>query len=267
VITTRMQDAMTELDQRLAFATELAVEAGALAQRMRADLGKADAKSPLDFCTEADRAVERLIRARIATRYGDTMIGEEYGGEASGSVWVVDPIDGTTEYIHGTPRWCVSIAYMRAGILQAGVIYAPDHDRLFASRAGGGAFLNGRRIAVSGLRHGAAPVVECGWSDRRPLPPFCDLVKELVAAGCEFRRRGSGALGLADVACGLNDGYVEQHINAWDAAAGILLVQEAGGWVNDFFAGDGLRRGNMVLAATPEIRERLTALPSLGLHR
>ena len=82
---------------------------------MRAALGPAEAKSPIDFCTEADRAVERLVRDRIRARFGDAMIGEEYGGEPGDSVWLVDPIDGTTDYIHGTRRWCVSLAYVRAG--------------------------------------------------------------------------------------------------------------------------------------------------------
>lgn len=246
-----------DLDARHAFAVDLVVEAGALAQRMRAGLGPAEAKSPIDFCTEADRAVERLIRDRVTTQFGDGMIGEEYGGGASDRVWVVDPIDGTTEYIHGTKRWCVSLAYVRAGQIELGAIYAPSDDRLFVARRGGGGTLNGRPIRVSLLAHGAVPVIECGWSDRRPLQAYADLLVRLGAAGFEFRRHGSGALALAEVAAGLNDGYVELHINAWDALAGILLVHEAGGWTNDFLANDGLTNGNLLIAATPEVRDRL----------
>ena len=110
------------------------------------------------------------------------------------------------------------------------------------------------------MRHGAAPVVEVGWSPRRPLAAYVELLSRLTAAGMEFRRHGSGALGLAEVACGLIDGYLELHINAWDALAGILLVREAGGVTNDFLADNGLLAGNLLLAATPEIGPALTAM-------
>ena len=245
------------VQDRLEFAIALAAKAGALAASMRAGLGRPDAKSPIDFCTEADRAVERLVTEQIRTRFGDAVIGEEYGGAASDSVWVVDPIDGTNEYIHATRRWCVSIAYVRAGVTEVGVIYAASDDRLFSARRGEGAFLNGRRMAVSGLAHGSVPVIEAGWSDRVPIGDYAALLQRLEALGFEFRRHGSGALALAEVAAGLNDGYVELHMNAWDALAGLLLAHEAGGVVNDFLADDGLTKGNLVVACTPEIGDRL----------
>lgn len=248
------------IGERHDFAIQLAVEAGGLAVHMRHALGPAAAKSAIDFCTEADVAVERLIRERVTTRFADTMIGEEGGGEAADSVWVVDPIDGTTGYIHNTGRWCVSIAYVLHDRIEFGVIYSPSDDRLFTARRGNGAFVNGRPLGVSHLAHGTAPVVEAGWSERRPLSAYCDVLQGLGAAGFEFRRHGSGALGLADVAAGLNDGYVELHINAWDALAGILLVREAGGRTNDFLASDGLRRGNPLYAVTPEIEDQVAAL-------
>jgi myo-inositol-1(or 4)-monophosphatase len=245
---------------RHAFAVDLAVRAGQLALSMRQSLGPAEAKSAIDFCTEADRAVERLIREEVQHSFGEAVIGEEYGGEAADQVWVIDPIDGTAGYIHGTPRWCVSLAYVTHGEIELGIVYAPVEDRLFVARRGQGALLNGRPIRVSGLRHGAAPVVEVGWSERRPLSTYCSLLNRLTDAGMEFRRHGSGALGLADVAVGLNDAYVELHINAWDALAGILLVREAGGLTNDFLEGDGLTRGNFLLAVTPELQDRLVEL-------
>jgi myo-inositol-1(or 4)-monophosphatase len=251
---------MIDLDAREAFALDIALRAGRLALAMRHDLGPADAKTAIDFCTEADLAVERLIRGEVEARFGDGFIGEEYGGAASEALWVVDPIDGTANYIHGTPRWCVSVAFVVSGVIEIGVLYAPATDRLFTARRGRGARLNGRPIEVSHLRHGAAPVVESGWSERRPLASYFKFLAGLNAANYEFRRHGSGALGLADVACGLNDAYAELHINAWDALAGLLLVTEAGGYVNDFLAGDGLRMGNAVLAATPEIAEPLAAM-------
>jgi myo-inositol-1(or 4)-monophosphatase len=259
---------MHELAGRQKFAETLAVKAGHLALEMRNSLAPAEAKSAIDFCTEADRAVEQLVRAQIAAAYGEPVLGEEYGHDAgedgSAGLWVVDPIDGTTEYIHGSSRWCVSLAYIRNGTIELGVIYAPVGTRLFSARAGHGAMLNGTPISVSHLGHGAVPVIEVGWSERRSLDAYCDLLHMLVASRMEFRRRGSGALGLAEVACGINDAYVELHINSWDALAGILLVREAGGWTNDFLSGNGLTEGNFIMAATPELQQPLAAVLPLG---
>ena len=246
---------MSDLDARRDCAIALALEAGALAQGMWKVLGPVEAKSPIDFCTEADRAVERLIRDRVTARFGDAVIGEEGGGEPGQDVWLVDPIDGTSGYIHGDGRWCISLAFVRAGRIELGVIHAPETRRLFLAQRGKGALLNGRAISVSHLAHGTAPMVEVGWSDRRPLAAYCDVLQALGADGIEFRRHGSGALALADVALGVCVGYVELHINAWDALAGILLVQEAGGRTNDFLAGGGLTRGNLLIATTPELHE------------
>lgn len=253
------------LDRRHAFAVQLALEAGALAGRMRHALGPPDAKSPMDFCTEADRAVEGLIRGRITDAFGDAVIGEEAGGETGESVWVVDPIDGTTNYIHGTTHWCVSMAHVRAGRVELGVTYAPASDRLFVARHGAGAWLNGRPLRVSRLRHGAAPMVEVGWSERRGIGDYNRVLDGLVERGIEFRRHGSGALALAEVAAGLSDGYVELHMNAWDALAGLLLVRESGGGVNDYLADGGLTRGNPVVAATPEIAPGLAEMLGVPL--
>jgi myo-inositol-1(or 4)-monophosphatase len=255
-----MSETDASLDARHAMAVQLALEAGALAQGMRQSLGPLAAKSAIDFCTEADRAVEQLILGRVATEFGDATIGEEEGGDPTDSVWVVDPIDGTAGYIHGDDRWCISIAYVRARRLEIGVIYAPAEDRLFTARSGAPALLNGRPLAVSFLRHGAAPVIEVGWSERRPLADYCAVLQGLDAIGCEFRRRGSGALALTDVARGASDGYVELHINAWDALAGLLLVRQAGGRTNDFLAGDGLTHGNLLIASTPEVYQRLATV-------
>jgi myo-inositol-1(or 4)-monophosphatase len=245
------------LAERHAFAIDLAREAGALASDMRATLGALEAKNPMDYATRADHAVEALIRRRIAERFGDPVIGEEDGGAPADLVWVVDPIDGTVNYVHGTTRWCVSIALVAGGEIESGVINAPDEGRLFTARRGHGTFVNGVAASVSGLRHGASPVVEIGWSPRRPIERYGELIRRLIGDGIEFRRLGSGALGVADTAVGLNDGYLELHINAWDVLAGMLLVREAGGWTNDFLAGSGLVDGNPIVVCTPEIEARL----------
>lgn len=248
------------LDKRQEFAVDLVHRAGQLALNMRISLGPVEAKSALDFCTQADQAVEQLIRNEIKGFFGEPIIGEEFGGTPHENVWVVDPIDGTMGYIHGNGRWCISLAFMKGGEVELGIIYSPTDNRLFVARRGGGSWLNHRRISVSHLSHGAAPVVEVGWSERRSLSGYADILHGLTRESIEFRRHGSGALGLAEVACGINDGYIELHINAWDALAGILLVREAGGWTNDFLADGGLTNGNLLVAGTPEIREPLLAV-------
>ena len=273
----------SDLAARFAAAEMLAREAGALALSLRSGPEAAfavESKSVLDYATEADRAVERLVIERLGTRFGDGVLGEEYGiqrsaassdadsgtaGLAKGQqesvdrLWVVDPVDGTFNFMHGLPVWCISLAFMLHGEIEIGIIYNPESNEMFAARRGHGAFLNGTRLAVSAGRH-AAPLVELGCSNRRPLAQYLDLVARTFAAGCEFRRLGSGALGLASVAAGRTDGYVELHINSWDVLAGMLLVREAGGWTNDFLAGEGLLRGNPIIACTPELSGTLTAL-------
>jgi myo-inositol-1(or 4)-monophosphatase len=249
-----------EIGERHDFAVELAREAGALASNLRRNLGTLETKDPMDYATAADHAVEALVRERIGTRFGDAVIGEEDGGSPADLVWVVDPIDGTVNYIHGTSRWCVSIALVAGGEIMSGVINAPDEGRLFTAMRDHGAFLNGAPIRVSNLRHGASPVVEIGWSPRRPIEHYNTLIRRLIADGIEFRRLGSGALGVADTAAGLNDGYMEMHINAWDVLAGMILVREAGGWTNDFLSGDGLVKGNPIIVCTPEITPRLCGI-------
>jgi myo-inositol-1(or 4)-monophosphatase len=244
------------------FAIELAREAGVVASMRRKSLGALEAKAPMDYATEVDHEVEALIRKRIGERFGDPVIGEEDGGSPADLVWVVDPIDGTVNYIHGTPRWCVSIALIAGGDIESGVINAPDERRLFTARRGHGAFLNGTPIRVSNLSHGASPVVEIGWSPRRPIEAYGELIRRLIGNGIEFRRLGSGALGIADTAAGLNDGYIELHINAWDVLAGMLLVREAGGCTSDFLADDGLTKGNLIIVCTPEIASRVRAAVS-----
>ena len=247
------------MEARHDFAIELAREAGALASDLRRSLGLLEAKDPMDYATKADHEVEALIRKRIGDRFGDPVIGEEDGGAPADLVWVVDPIDGTVNYIHGSTRWCVSIAIVSGGEIESGVINAPDEHRLFTARRGHDALLNGAPMWVSNLRHGASPIVELGWSPRQPIERYATLIQRLIGDGIEFRLLGSGALGVADTAAGLNDGYVELHINAWDVLAGMLLVREAGGWTSDFLAGDGLVNGNPITVCTPDIAARLRA--------
>jgi myo-inositol-1(or 4)-monophosphatase len=250
------------MTDRLQFASALAREAGRLAHSA---FGRsmASLKGRHDIVTRMDSEVERFIRAEIAKRYpSDAIIGEEEGG-ASGDgerVWVVDPIDGTANYARGVPRYCVSIGYLERVRPIAGVVYDPNSDQLYAAERGGGAACNGERLVVSPVADLDAATVECGWSTRRSSAEYLALVGRVLGAGCAFSRAGSGALGLADVAAGRREAYCELHINAWDCAAGVLLVEEAGGFANDFFADGGLAGGNPLIATNAALCAKLAAV-------
>lgn len=245
---------------RLEFASQLARDAGKLAHSAFGQ-SQASLKGRHDIVTAMDSEVERFIRAAIAARYPDDgIIGEEEGGNGGQRVWIVDPIDGTANYARGIPHYCVSIGYLEGREPTVGVLYDPSHDWLYAAARGEGAWCNGRRLSVSPYDDLAAATVECGWSTRRSTTDYMALVSRVLASGCAVRRAGSGALGLADVAAGRVEAYCELHINAWDCAAGILLVREAGGMTNDFFAGDGLNSGNPLIATNAALCVKLAAV-------
>ena len=218
--------------------------------------------------SEADRVCEDLIVAGLAGLFPrDGFVGEERGCRSpnAAAVWVIDPIDGTHNFL--TAFWCVSVGLVAAGELALGIIYHPLAAELYAARKGGGAFLNGQPIKVSGKTELTHARICVGFSYRRPVAQHAQAIGAVLAAGCEYLRLGSGALGLAYTAAGRFDAYWERHINSWDAAAGLILVSEAGGWTNDLLAGDGLTAGNEVLAATPGLVEplkRLTAFSAAG---
>jgi myo-inositol-1(or 4)-monophosphatase len=251
-----------DLTSRLEMATALVRESGTLALTMRQAPDMAiDAKGTRDFATAADRAVEELVVGRLKAAFGDDVLGEEFGGDAKGDrLWIVDPIDGTYNYIHANSRWCVSLGLLIDGVPTLGLIYKPATDHMYIARRGAGATLNGRPLRVSGAQFLEQPLVEVGTSSRKPLKDYLGVVEALMNAGIETRRCGSGAMGLAQVAEGVIDGYAESHINSWDVAAGIVLVTEAGGVVNDFFAGNGLLQGNPILACTPDLQTQLAAI-------
>lgn len=256
------------ITERYELACTIAREAGSQARRMfeNRDAGSFELKGDQDYLTEADGEVERLIKSRITAAFpADSVLGEEGGGEVGASAWIIDPIDGTANFARGNPHFCISIAYVRDGIPSTGVIYSPVIDELYAAWRGGGAFLNGRPIRVSATAEMRRATIELGWSTRRPLENYTAMVHRVFATGAGVLRQGSGALGMAYVAAGRIDGYGEQHINAWDVLAGLLIVREAGGWVNDFLADDGMAHGNPILACTPALRSELTRATGIGL--
>jgi myo-inositol-1(or 4)-monophosphatase len=252
-----------EIDIRLAAACAIAREAGVLARRhfkARARSQQPDFKGHQDFVTATDAEVEDLVRRRLAIICpGDSFFGEEGGGTFGQDLWVVDPVDGTANFARGIPHFAISMAFVRERRVEVGVVYDIMQDELYAAARGRGATLDGEPIRVSGLADMRHCTVEAGWSPRLPPEPYADMVHRLKVAGANVRRGGSGTLGLAYVADGRIDAYCELHINAWDALAGLLLVAEAGGWTNDFLAGEGLTEGNPILACTPEVASELSA--------
>ncbi|MCL6609495.1 MAG: inositol monophosphatase [Geminicoccaceae bacterium] len=252
------------LDLELAAACAVAREAGALAlRRFRGrDRLAIEHKGLQDLVSEADREVEAVIRGRLATLFpADGFLGEEGGHAPAGAAtWVVDPIDGTWCFLNGIASWCVSLARVRDRRIELGVIHDPCAGELFAARAGGGATLDGAPIRVAEARTLADGTVSVGFSHRSRPEEVAPIFGRLLEAGGMYHRHGSGALGLAWTACGRLIGYVEPHMNSWDALAGLLLVEEAGGRVREFLAGDGLFRGNRVLAAAPAIYPLLEEL-------
>jgi len=257
----------SELDERLASACAAARAAGAVAREAfgHAPQSRARAfKGPQDYVLESDAEVERFLRTRLTAAFPrDSFFGEESGGEFGRDVWIVDPIDGTANFARGIPHFGISIAFVREGRTEIGVIHQPVTDELYAARRGAGATLNGRRMSVSELEDPKQALIEAGWSSRRPPEPYVAMVGHLYQAGAQVMRAGSGALGLAYVADGRTEGYCELHINSWDVLAGLLLIEEAGGWVNDFLAGDGMRQGNPVIGCTPALKGLIAAAMNL----
>jgi len=242
---------------RYDFCRRLAREAGVMAHRAFGT-SATSLKGRHDVVTAMDREVERFIRAAIAKAYpDDAIIGEEEGGAHGERLWLIDPIDGTANYARGIPRYCVSIGYVERGVPMVGAIHDPSLDWLYAAERGGGAWLNEQRIRVSPRDDMGSATVECGWSTRRSTDDYVALFERVLKAGAAPRRAGSGALGLADVAAGRVEAYCELHINAWDVAAGLVIVHEAGGVANDFFAGSGLTAGNPVIATNAALSAEL----------
>jgi len=224
-------------------------------------------KGQQDYLTETDGAVEQFVRDQIARHFpGDGVLGEEAGGALDAArLWIVDPIDGTANFARQIPHFCISLGLMVDRQIVAGAIYEPMHDELYIAQLGRGAWLNGKRMRVSTVGELTAATVEVGWSTRIPVATYLDMAGKAAHAGCSVRRAGSGSLGLAYVAAGRTDGYAEPHINAWDVAAGLLLVTEAGGQVNDFWADGGLRVGNQILATNAALATQLSVLTNIPL--
>lgn len=258
---------MHGLAQYLEVAVEAARCAGAYQRYRFASPLAVDMKGDKNLVTEVDRESERLIVEQLLERFpGHNIVAEEgeYPQGDSPFRWIIDPLDGTTNYAHGFPWFCVSIALESAGDVLAGVIYNPMHDELFTAVKGGGAYLNGRRLHVSARSPLQNTLLGTGFpydcaSD--PANNFANFIAFQKAAR-GIRRAGAAALDLAYVAAGRLDGFWELKLKPWDVAAGVLLVREAGGAVSDFDGSGHDIFGHRIVASNGLIHSEMTALLS-----
>ena len=225
----------------LATAVEIARAAGGLLVPIFERGVRVEYKGEVDLVTEADRASERLIVERLRAHFpGHGIVAEEGGGQASDSpyCWYVDPVDGTTNFAHGFPFFCVSIGLERDGEGVVGVVYDPIRDELFTAEKGAGAWLNNRLIRVSSTAALSQSLLATGFpARRRHKNPNVHFYHQLNMVSHGVRRVGSAALDLCYVACGRMDAFWEFSLSPWDVAAGMLLVSEAGGRVTDMRGG------------------------------
>ncbi len=242
---------------------DIAREAGALLMEHFDRHIKIEYKGEADLVTIADRKSELLIRERLKAKWpSHDILGEEGGLHDTGCDyrWYVDPLDGTTNFAHGFPVFCVSMALDFKGKRIAGVIYDPTRDELFAAEQSSGAYLNDRRIHVSGTSRLAECLVATGFpSHKRHKNPNIFFYHQITLRTHGVRRAGSAALDLCYVACGRFDGFWEFNLNPWDTAAGVLLVEEAGGKVTDMSGGPFQLNSRQTLATNGLIHDALIA--------
>jgi myo-inositol-1(or 4)-monophosphatase len=242
-------------------AVSAAREAGRVTTRAwgRTDRMNTREKARNDWVSDVDLSAEQAIVQTLQRAYPDHTIMAEEGGQLSGAdsdyVWIIDPLDGTTNYLREIPQYAISIALRYKGRLEQAVVYDPLKEELFTATRGAGAFLNSRRIRVSGRKDLDGALLGTGipFREDQDLERFLSSLRHLIPGTAGVRRPGSAALDLAWVACGRFDGFWEMGLQPWDMAAGLLLVQEAGGVVSDWQGNpDVMRRGDVV-AANPKV--------------
>ena len=214
-------------------------------------------KSRNDYVSEVDRLAEEEIIRVIHKAYPEHGILAEESGRRNGNdyQWIIDPLDGTTNYLHGFPQFAVSIALSNRGKIEQGCVYDPLREELFTASRGSGAFLNDRRIRVSGAKTLEGTLLGTGFpfKQQQHLNAYLEMFKVLHRESAGIRRAGSAALDLAYVAAARLDGFWEIGLNPWDMAAGTLLIQEAGGMVSDFRGGDRFQESGNVVGGNPKV--------------
>jgi myo-inositol-1(or 4)-monophosphatase len=225
-------------------------------------------KSLNDLVSEVDKAAEEAIIDTLRTAYPDhAFLGEESGPSGdSDHVWIIDPLDGTTNFLHGFPVYCVSIAMTLKGVLTHGVIFDPVRNDLFTASRGSGAFLNDRRLRVSKREKLIDTLIGTGFPFRiqEHTDAYVAMMKDFMHKTAGIRRPGAAALDLANVAAGRLDGFWEIGLSPWDMAAGALMIQEAGGLVGDLQGDDGYLQKGMIVAANPKIFPQMLSV--IGTH-
>jgi len=243
-------------------AIKAARRAGGIIQRGARDLDRltVTSKGPKDFVSEVDKAAEAAIVEVLLEAYPDHGILAEEGTTNAGAkgvenIWIIDPLDGTTNFLHGFPQYCVSIALSHKGVITQGVVYDPNRNDLFTSTRGAGAFLNDRRLRVSRRIRLDEALVATGFPfrDGSLVETHLDMMRDMIHRTAGIRRAGAAALDLAHVAAGWYEGFWEVGLNPWDMAAGSLLVQEAGGLVADVHGEEQYLENGSIIAATPKI--------------
>ena len=248
-----------ELRNRYLFSQKLVKEVGEIAlnfylnrNELKIECKKGDLQDQVSI---ADKTVEAKIKDALKSHFPqDGFLGEESGAEnlACEYCWVVDPIDGTSSFLYGLNAWCISIAILHKNQIVCGVIFDPVHKELFRAMKGDGAFLNDHPIRASSSISLKEGLIGLGVSHRIHPNTFTPVLNHILLDGGIFSRDGPGALMLVYVAAGRLIGYFEPHINAWDVCAAIIIVQEAGGYVNNFLEKDGLLKGNYILGCCTE---------------
>ena len=220
-------------------------------------------KGPGDYVSQADRKAEEIVKAELMRARPDYgFLGEE-GGATEGADaqhrWIVDPLDGTTNFLHGIPMFSVSIALERQGQIVAGVVYNPALDELYTAEKGGGTFLNDRRLRVAARNKLTDAVIGTGVPHlgRGEHGKYLVQLRNVMGEVAGIRRIGSAALDLAYVAAGRFDGFWEEHLSAWDIAAGIILIREAGGFVSDAAGGQTMMTNGSICAGNEQIHKSL----------
>ena len=250
------------LHPMLNVAIKAARAAGAIINRAALDIEsvRVSEKQSNDFVTEVDQAAEKAIIETLLTAYPQHGIlaeesGQQHGNADSDFVWIIDQLDGTTNFIHGFPVYCVSIALSVRGKIEQAVVYDPSRNDLFTATRGRGAFMNDRRIRVSKRIRMADCLLTTGFPFRegQNYEQFMQLFIEMMRCTAGLRRPGSAALDLAYVAAGFSDGFFETGLQPWDVAAGSLLVQEAGGLIGNFTGEADFLHSQECMAASPKI--------------
>jgi myo-inositol-1(or 4)-monophosphatase len=256
------------IEARFTVATNVIREAGELAAGYfagRTALTR-ETKGPQDFVSIADREVESLIRTRLAEAFPtDGFLGEESGGGAGERCWVVDPIDGTNNFLRGLPLWGVSIAYAIAGEPVIGLIYLPCVGRLYSAVRGRGATCNDVPIHASLVGDLEQATILVGLSRRISPELSLPMIETVLRSGSAMRCMGTCVVALAMVAEGTAEAYYEAHVQPWDCLAGLLIVREAGGRTNDVPGPVMLAHGGPLLASSPALFDRLAAVASVVL--